>query len=33
MWEYGDQNEGDYWTKHHPTTHHREMRPGYIQDT
>ena len=33
IWDYGDQNDGDYWTKHHPTTHHREMRPRYIQDT
>ena len=33
IWDYGDQNDGDYWTKHHPTNHHREMRPRYIQDT
>ena len=31
-WDYGDQNEGDYYTKNHPTPYHRTMRPRYIQD-
>ena len=31
-WDYGDQNEGDYYTKHHPTLYRREMRPRYIKD-
>ena len=31
-WDYGDQNEGDYYTKHYPTHHHRTMRPRYNQD-
>ncbi len=32
IWDYGDQNEGDYWTKHHPTHHHKATRPQYIKD-
>ena len=32
IWDYGDQNEGDYWTKHHPTHHHKAIRPQYIKD-
>ena len=32
IWDYGDQNEGDYFTKHHTTPYHREMRPRYIRD-
>ena len=31
-WDYGDQNEGDYYTKHHPTPYYREMRTRYIKD-
>ena len=31
-WDYGDQNEGDYYTKHHTTHYHKTMRPRYIQD-
>jgi len=31
-WDYGDQNEGDYFTKHHATIYHRDMRPRYIHD-
>ena len=31
-WGYGDQNDGDYYTKHHPTHYHRTMTPRYIQD-
>ena len=27
-----DQNDGDYFTKHHATIYHREMRPHYIRD-
>ena len=32
IWDYGDQNEVDYFTKHHTTPYHREMRPRYIKD-
>lgn len=27
FWRPGSENLADYWTKHHPTAHHREMRP------
>ena len=30
-WKAGSENRGDYFTKHHPTTHHRTVRPIYIQ--
>ena len=32
IWDYGDQNDGDYFTKHHATIYHWEMRPHYIKD-
>ena len=32
IWDYGDQNEGDFWTKIHPTCYQRQMRPKYIKD-
>ena len=32
LWDYGDQNDGDYFTKHHPTHYHKTMRPRYITD-
>ena len=31
-WDYGDHNEGDYWTKHHSTHYHRIMGTKYIRD-
>ena len=32
FWEKGINNEADYFTKHHPTTHHRAKRPRYVRD-
>ena len=32
LWDYGDQNDGDYFTKHHPTHYHKDIRPRYIKD-
>lgn len=36
FWERGNSehtiNEGDYYTKHHPTTYHRHIRPRYVLD-
>ena len=29
-WRPGAQNLGDYWTKHHPPSHHRNMRPEFL---
>jgi hypothetical protein len=29
-WGKGEDNEADYFTKHHPPTHHRVMRPKYV---
>jgi Reverse transcriptase (RNA-dependent DNA polymerase) len=29
-WEPGDDNQADYFTKHHPVTHHRQKRPVYF---
>ena len=31
-WDTGDNNHGDYYTKHHPTCHHRSTRSTYVQD-
>ena len=31
-WDYGDQNDRVYFTKHHPTHYHMTMCPQYIQD-
>jgi hypothetical protein len=30
--EQGNYNKGDYYTKHHPTEHHREQRPIYLYE-
>jgi hypothetical protein len=30
-WKAGAGNKADYFTKHHPTSHHRTMRPTYLQ--
>ena len=32
-WEKGSDNGGDYFTKHHPTIHHRQKRSRYVRDT
>ena len=32
-WRPGNQNLGDYHTKHHSPSHHRLMRPVYLHDT
>ena len=32
-WQPGDTNKGDYYTNHHSTTHHREIRYTYLQPT
>ena len=32
-WEPGIDNEADYFTKHHPPSHHREKRPTYLHPT
>jgi hypothetical protein len=29
-WRPGPTNHADYWTKHHPVAHHRNMRPVFI---
>ena len=29
-WDKGTNNDADYFTKHHPPIHHRQMRPWYI---
>ena len=31
-WDYGDQNNGDYFTKHYPVHYHKKMSPRYIPD-
>jgi hypothetical protein len=30
-WDKGQNNQADYFTKHHPPAHHIEMRPKYVQ--
>jgi hypothetical protein len=29
-WAKGETNHADYYTKHHPTTHHQKVRPIYL---
>ncbi len=29
-WQPGKQNLADYWTKHHPASHHKNMRPEIL---
>ena len=29
-WDKGDNNHGDYWTKHWSPTYHQRIRPTYI---
>ena len=31
-WEKGIYNTSDYFTKHHPISHHRNERPKYVRD-
>ena len=33
FWDKGSNNHADYWTKHHPTKHHRAVRATYVKDT
>jgi hypothetical protein len=33
LWKKGANNLADYFTKHHPPTHHKQMRPLYLQET
>ena len=30
FWEPGDANWADYFTKHHPPTHHKKIRPACL---
>jgi hypothetical protein len=30
VWRKGTDNLADYFTKHHPTSHHQAMRPLYL---
>ena len=30
-WDKGQNNMADYFTKHHNPTHHKKMRPIYLQ--
>jgi len=32
FWDKGSNNNGDYYTKKHPTKHHRATRPKYVKD-
>ena len=32
FWRRGKSNLADYFTKHHPTSHHRAMRPIYLHE-
>ena len=32
-WGKGATNQADYFTKHHPTIHHRRQRPHFIHDS
>jgi hypothetical protein len=32
IWEKGENNNADYFTKHHATNYHKEMRPRYVRD-
>ena len=31
-WEPGTENKADYFTKHHPPAHHKQMRPTYLHE-
>jgi hypothetical protein len=30
FWRPGGQNLADYWTKHHPSSHHQNMRGKFL---
>ncbi len=32
-WRPGTQNMADYWTKHHPASHHKSFRPQILTPT
>jgi hypothetical protein len=32
-WQPGTQNLADYWTKHHPASHHKSFRPQILTST
>ncbi len=32
-WRLGTQNLADYFTKHHPTSHHKASRPTYLKSS
>ena len=32
FWRPGSENNSDYYTKHHATNHHQEMRPKHVRD-
>ena len=32
-WDNSNNNDADYYTKHHPATHHQHIRPRYVHDT
>ena len=32
-WDKGIDNDADYFTKYHPTVHHRQQRPNFVQDS
>ena len=32
-WDRGETNLADYFTKHHPASHHRRVRPIYVNQT
>ena len=31
-WDKGENNDGDYWTKHHAPSHHRHIRSRYVMN-
>ena len=33
FWRPGIENLSDYFTKHHPSTHHKQMRPIFISSS
>ena len=32
QWDKGSNNDADYFTKHHPTIHHRKLRSKFVRD-
>ena len=32
VWRKGKTNKGDYFSKHHPASHHQVVRPAYLYD-